>query len=122
MTREEAIAYYKKLAIRIKGIIADENEALKDRFSQTLEATNMAIEALQTEQKWIPVTDRMPEDGQSVLFCDIDNDIMVGYHVKKRPATHFTENVSLEDVKNVRAWMPLPKPYKEESEGKECIK
>ena len=49
MTREEAIAYYKKLAIRIKGIIADENEAHKDRFFQTLEATNMAINALQTE-------------------------------------------------------------------------
>ena len=49
MTREEAIAYYKKLAIRIKGIIADEDETHKDRFSQTLEATNMAIQALQTE-------------------------------------------------------------------------
>lgn len=49
MTREEAIAYYKKNAIRIKGIMAEEDEALKDRFFQTLEATEMAIKALEQE-------------------------------------------------------------------------
>ena len=51
MTREEAIAYHKKNAIRIKGIMAEEDEALKDRFSQTLEATEMAIQALEQEPK-----------------------------------------------------------------------
>jgi len=61
--------------------------------------------------EWIPVSESLPEDGQFVLFCDIDDDIMVGYHVKSRPKTHFTQAGMCEDMKNVRAWMPLPEPY-----------
>lgn len=49
MTREEVIVYFKKNAIRIKGIMAEEDEALKDRLSKSLEATNMAIKALEQE-------------------------------------------------------------------------
>ena len=60
------------------------------------------------ESRWIPVEERLPEDGQSVLFCDIDNDIMIGYHIKGRPNTHFSQDGTYEDMKNVRAWMPLP--------------
>lgn len=67
---------------------------------------------------WIPVSERLPKDGQSVLFCDIDDDIMLGYHVKGRPDTHFSQDGTFEDIKNVRAWMPLPTPYEpQESEG-----
>ena len=64
------------------------------------------------EPRWIPVTEKLPEDGQSVLFCDIDDDIMIGYHVKGRHATHFSQDGVYEDMKNVRAWQPLPEPYK----------
>ena len=55
MTREEAMAYFKKNAIRIKEIMAEEDEALKDRFSQSLEATEMAIKALEQE----PILDKI---------------------------------------------------------------
>lgn len=77
--------------------------------AENTEAQNGQFELM----RWIPVTERLPEDGQSVLFCDIDNDIMVGYHVKGRPDTHFTQDGTYEDVKNVRAYMPLPDPYEE---------
>lgn len=60
---------------------------------------------------WIPVSEGLPENGQIVLFCDIDEDIMIGYHVNGRPDTHFSQDGTFEDVKNVRAWMPLPEPY-----------
>jgi len=65
--------------------------------------------------EWIPVSKMMPKDKQNVLFCDIDDDIMVGYHVEGRPNTHFTQDGSYDYIKNVRAWMPLPKPYKREN-------
>lgn len=65
---------------------------------------------------WISVTEKLPEDGQDVLICDIDGDIMIGYHVRGRLATHFSQQGSYEHIKNVKAWMPLPQPYKAENE------
>lgn len=75
------------------------------------QSSKMVIDLL-NETEWIPVTEKLPEDGQSVLFCDIDDDIMIGYHVKGRHATHFSQDGTYEDMKNVRAWQPLPEPYK----------
>ena len=72
------------------------------------------------EPKWIPVSERLPKDGQSVLFCDIDNDIMIGYHVNGRPDTHFSQDGTYDDMKNVRAWMPLPKPYEPQESDHKC--
>ena len=43
----------------------------------------------QPKTGWIHVSERMPKDGQNVLFCVIDEDIMIGYHVKGEPDTHF---------------------------------
>ena len=65
------------------------------------------------DPRWIPVSERLPEDGQNVLFCDNDGYIMVGYHIKGRPGTHFSQDGTYEDMKNVTAWMPLPEPYSE---------
>ena len=48
MTREEAIAYYKKNAKSIKRMM-EISESLKDMFSPSLEATEMAIKALEQE-------------------------------------------------------------------------
>ena len=72
------------------------------------------IPTIEPEPHWIPCSERLPEDGQDVLFCDIDEKIMLGYHVKGRPNTHFTQNGSWDEMKNVFAWMPLPETYQEE--------
>jgi len=101
MTREDAKAI-------LKGFM--ENPLFSD-IPKVCRAFDMAIKALEQQPKWIPVSERLSKDGQNVLFCDIDNDIMVGYHVKGRPKTHFSQDGTYEDMKNVRAWMPLPEPY-----------
>lgn len=64
--------------------------------------------------KWICVTERMPEAGKDVLFCDSHGDIKLGYHLDGATRTHFTERGSWDMVKNVVAWMPLPESYKGE--------
>lgn len=79
----------------------------------------LKMPSVQPEQRWIPVSEGLPEDGQNVLFCDIDDDIMIGYHIKGRPYTHFSQDGTYEDIKGVIAWMPLPEPYKAESEAKD---
>lgn len=71
------------------------------------------LKELREQTRWIPCSKRLPEDRQTVLFCDIDGDIMIGYHVNGRPDTHFSQDGTFMNVKNVRAWMPLPLPYKE---------
>ena len=107
MTNEEAIK-------AIEEYLDTADEAGHIFPIKFLTALDVAISALKDE--WIPTSERLPEEGKNVLFCDIDNDIMLGYHLTHAPATHFVEKGSWEDMKNVRAWMPKPEPYKESEE------
>ena len=90
-----------------KGFI-NELSMPKDDYNGIMEY----IDEVPNEPMWTPISKKLPEDGQSVLFCDIDGDIMIGYHVKGRPDTHFSQAGTFEDIKNVKAWQPLPEPYK----------
>jgi hypothetical protein len=70
------------------------------------EALNMAISAL-TEQRWIPCSERLPEERQEILATTTDNawgDVVI-------IRTYYKEM-----HKSVIAWMPLPEPYREDKE------
>jgi hypothetical protein len=85
------------------------------------EALDMAIDALREQEgnRWIPVTERMPEkEGSYLIFttvyftpdhvdeCDHYDGITIsGYH----PEYGFMGNGGL----FAKAWMPLPEPPKE---------
>ena len=61
-------------------------------------------------QQWIPVSERLPEKGQTCLVCDegvisIDKYLGIGNPL----------NWDWFD-RDYEAWMPLPKPYKGEEE------
>lgn len=58
----------------------------------------------QPEQQWIPCSERLPEDGDTVLvqFDDGDMEILTFPNIYKRL--------------NRVAWLPLPEPYKERRE------
>ena len=84
--------------------------------------------------RWIPVSDRLPEIKQHVLLSCygrviygrmISEDGNSGYPVfeicdsvgEKRPIVLETTVHSEYTTSRIKAWMPLPQPYKGESEG-----
>lgn len=119
MDRKEAVEYIKRhmVAHRIG----------KYPHIKLCEALSMAIEALQEPQVggWIPVSERLPEDGYGVLvtvngkhnnitfvdaleIAEYDGDF--GWIVEGYP--QWTDP-------NVTAWQPLPEPF--EGREEECL-
>lgn len=135
MTREEAIRKLQKQK-------AEYLEEWVD-FSGVAEAYDMAIEALeQPKQKWIPCSERLPEDLEEVNVTWVNHSPEPYYDfVKDKPFTasavyyggkwywysSVCADILAEYGKNdtdeidgaieITAWMPLPKPY--EAERKE---
>ena len=81
-------------------------------------ALDMAIKALEQAPKWIPVSERLPEENKTVIAS-------TKYGVY--PEARYTKEDGWEwayesgadywvDLDEVEAWMPLPEPYKAESE------
>ena len=64
---------------------------------------------------WIPVSERLPEEYESVLLSTNFGDVLVGFLTSsKRWAV---ESVGYQYAEpNVTAWMPLPEPYKEQND------
>ena len=87
-----------------------------------------AIKALEQEPCWIPVTERLPEsNGVYIVTREFNDGFECAdltdacyfdgtntWHNDNR-INHGREYVD----KKIKAWMPLPEPYKAESEGKE---
>lgn len=57
---------------------------------------------------------RMPEDGQEVLITTTWGDVCIDTWAYDDGCGWFEDH---EDLDDVIAWMPLPKPYKEEGES-----
>ena len=69
------------------------------------------LKQLREQTRWIPVTEDLPEEGTFVLASynsDEGPDVVMTYYNKYG----FTRGL-------MTAWMPLPQPYKAESEDKE---
>jgi len=67
---------------------------------------------------WIPVSERLPEDRESVLLSTKTNEVFEGSYFDDDTNRQWyscrDETFIWNDI--VTAWMPLPKPYKVESE------
>jgi len=74
---------------------------------------NLIHEDAKEAEPWIDVNDNDPDIGQDVLVCDIDGDIYKGY---LSDYSGWRRSEDFEKIKSVRAWMPLPEPYKAEIE------
>ena len=111
MTREEkALIYFKDLRKRkVKDYSSVFDAAPKDSVvyeavSAEIEIYDTTIKALEQEPKWIPVSERLPEEGGRYLVYTWSHEIEMaqyvdGYWNIKTP---------------ISAWMPLPEPYKDE--------
>lgn len=71
------------------------------------------LERKLAEREWIPVSERLSEDGVKVLCCDKHGDIYFGCHENtgwyweaEACADYWTKDPT------VIAWQPLPEPYK----------
>lgn len=96
MEKEEAIKVW--LPVISMGV---------ENMPELKEALDMAIKALEQESKWVPISERSPENGY-YLWCARGGEIQKDYYWNGH--WKFAEDYGYE----VMAWMPLPKPYKSE--------
>ena len=98
----------------ISGVIEDET---------TLDGNEMRdlVAFLSKMPKWIPVSERLPEDGEVILFSTKTDRVFEGRYFADNTGRQWyafrDETFAWNNV--VIAWMPLPEPYKTESEDKE---
>lgn len=120
--RDAAIAVlfhrYEHAAQRYK----DTGEAWEYGAMVELDRAGLELSRLPAEEdrpafRWIPLSERAPEDGRSVLVSMKSGEVTLGRRFDDDPGDWYlgyeSEYASEEEV---AAWAPLPEPYKEEQD------
>lgn len=113
---KKACDYERQALDHIQKINPDKHEELVAWSAVLAERTSFKLDVRDapSAQQWIPCSERLPdEDGDYIVTDDSGGAIWVG-------ATFFIrddEGKPNWGLVNVTAWMPLPEPYKGESNG-----
>lgn len=120
MTREEASEELKQeFEIFKNSINPTDWENPNEELRKIIEANTMAIEVLE-QTRWIPVSEELPKTNEDVLVYD-GAYMFVAWYSRNEIRQGWASYNSQFDGRYtpIRAWMPLPKPYKAEREEKE---
>lgn len=112
--REEAIG----IVARIKEMHIDDKEQYPINYG-TICDIDLALQQLPTvtphQTRWIPVSERLPEEEGWYLVTDASGGLRMTEHSFYMPQEDKMEEPYW-DYMNVVAWMPLPEPYTESEE------
>jgi hypothetical protein len=109
------VIYYVKA--HIHEIISESGIDKNEHTNRVLRAIINGVETMPpiNPQKWIPVSERLPEHSGNYLVTIADSNYENG-QVFKISWFYPSDNRWSFKNANVLAWMPLPEPYKAESE------
>ena len=113
MTREIAIKIFNEVLLFGKA------RCTQAEFKELAE---MSIQAIEQKPRWISVEEDTPPIGTICLWCNKQGSVFtseITYQSEyiSRVGKHGYFYNGTENHGNIVAWMPLPKPYKGESEG-----
>ena len=69
--------------------------------------------------QWIPCSERLPKYGEEVLCFTKSEEMVVGYLDDEWGRNVWTTGKFASGTFDALAWMPLPKPWKGEADGKD---
>ena len=95
------------------GLLAD---TIKEKTKADFIALCADESSSENPNKWIPVSERLPEFRKEVLTCTDGGFIEIQSLEDSYDGYWENQNGDWTDLEEITAWMPLPEPYKESEE------